>query len=210
MRKRGRSVLRVRQRLRTPPAQLRIGRAAAPASFTWSTHRAAPWRAANAGAHNGLGQFAQRGGRCGHNLFFNRRRRGARRWYTPPDWADLPAPGRQATRPQKQVRVPPSLPDVHFGAVVADAPSPLSTPRCATGQAQLRLGKPLRMKCRASPVLLFMRAGRVVSGTVGIVRATVPFHGEHDAPEPTKGVCVLRTGRGARKRARSRTLTTHT
>ena len=74
---------------------------------------------------------------------------------------------------------------VHFGAVVADAPSPLSTPRSAAGQAQLRLGKPLRMKCRASPVLLFMRAGRVVSGTVGIVRATVPFHGEHDAPEPT-------------------------
>ena len=98
---------------------------------------------------------------------------------------------------------------VHFGAVVADAPSPLSTPRSATGQAQLRLGKPLRMKCRASPVLLFMRAGRVVSGTVGIVHTTVPFHGEHDAPEPTKGVCVLRTGRGARKRARSRTLTTH-
>ena len=31
-----------------------------------------------------------------------------------------------------------------------------------------------------------MRAGRVVAGTVGIVRATVPFHGEHDAPEPTK------------------------
>ena len=56
---------------------------------------------------------------------------------------------------------------VHFGAVVADAPSPLSTPRCATGQAQLRLGKPLRMKCRASPVLLFMRAGRVVAGRVG-------------------------------------------
>ena len=75
---------------------------------------------------------------------------------------------------------------VHFGAVVADAPSPLSTPRSATGQAQLRLGKPLRMKCRASPVLLFMRAGRVVAGTVGIVRATVPFHGEHDALEPTK------------------------
>ena len=75
---------------------------------------------------------------------------------------------------------------VHCGAVVADAPSPLSTPRSAAGQAQLRLGKPLRMKCRASPVLLFMRAGRVVAGTVGIVRATVPFHGEHDAPEPTK------------------------
>ena len=75
---------------------------------------------------------------------------------------------------------------VHFGAVVADAPSPLSTPRCATGQAQLRLGKPLRMKCRASPVLLFMRAGKVVAGSVGIVRATVPFHGEHDAQEPTK------------------------
>ena len=44
----------------------------------------------------------------------------------------------------------------------------------------------MRKKCRASPVLLFWRAGRVVSGTVGIVRATVPFHGEHDAPEPTK------------------------
>ena len=39
---------------------------------------------------------------------------------------------------------------VHFGAVVADAPSPLSTPRSATGQAPLRLGKPARMKCRAS------------------------------------------------------------
>ena len=75
---------------------------------------------------------------------------------------------------------------VHFGAVVADAPSPLSTPRSATGQAQLRLGKPLRMKCRASPVLLFMRAGKVVAGSVGIVHTTVPFHGEHDALEPTK------------------------
>ena len=31
-----------------------------------------------------------------------------------------------------------------------------------------------------------MRAGKVVSGTVGIARATVPFHGEHDALEPTK------------------------
>ena len=94
---------------------------------------------------------------------------------------------------------------VHFGAVVADAPSPLSTPRSATGQAQLRLGKPLRMKCRASPVLLVMRAGRVVAGSVGIAQATVPFHGEHDALEPTK---VKRgQGGGARKRARSRTLT---
>ena len=37
---------------------------------------------------------------------------------------------------------------VYFGAVVADSPSPLSTPRSATGQAQLRLGKPLRMKFR--------------------------------------------------------------
>ena len=75
---------------------------------------------------------------------------------------------------------------VHFGAVVADAPSPSSTPRSATGQAPLRLGKPARMKCRASPVLLFMRAGRIVSGTVGIAHTTVPFHGEHDALEPTK------------------------
>ena len=32
---------------------------------------------------------------------------------------------------------------MHLGAVVADAPSPLSTPRSAAGQAQLRLGKPL-------------------------------------------------------------------
>ena len=31
-----------------------------------------------------------------------------------------------------------------------------------------------------------MRAGKVVSGTVGIVHTTVPFHGEHDAQEPTK------------------------
>ena len=62
----------------------------------------------------------------------------------------------------------------------------LSTPRSAAGQAPLRLGKPLRKKCRASPVLLFKRAGRVVAGSVGIVRATVPFHGEHDALEPTK------------------------
>ena len=75
---------------------------------------------------------------------------------------------------------------VHFGAVVADAPSPLSTPRSAAGQqAQLRLGKPLRKKCRASPDA-FRHAGRVVAGTVGIVRATVPFHGEHDALEPTQ------------------------
>ena len=44
----------------------------------------------------------------------------------------------------------------------------------------------MRKKCRASPVLLFKRAGRVVAGSVGIVRATVPFHGEHDALELTK------------------------
>ena len=81
---------------------------------------------------------------------------------------------------------------VHFGAVVADAPSPLSTPRCAAGQAQLRLGKPLRMKCRASPVLLFMRAGKVVAGSVGIARATVPFHGEHDAPVGSRPVLSRR------------------
>ena len=92
---------------------------------------------------------------------------------------------------------------VHFGAVVADAPSPLSTPRSAAGQARLRLGKPLRKEWRASPDA-FRHAGRVVAGTVGIVRATVPFHGEHDAQEPTK---VKRGQGGARKRARSRTLT---
>ena len=86
---------------------------------------------------------------------------------------------------------------MHLGAVVSDAPSPLSTPRSAAGQAQLRLGKPLRMKCRASPVLLFMRAGRVVAGSVGIVRATVPFHGEHDAQEPTKVKCGQGGGRAS-------------
>ena len=111
--------------------------------------------------------------------------------------AELRAPSRSSTAggatphaSQSCSREPPPPPLactlVHFGAVVADAPSPLSTPRSATGQAQLRLGKPLRMKCRASPVLLFMRAGRVVAGRVGIARATVPFHGEHDALEPTK------------------------
>ena len=42
---------------------------------------------------------------------------------------------------------------VHFGAVVADAPSPLSTPRCATGQAQLRLGKPLCIALGQAPTL---------------------------------------------------------
>ena len=101
----------------------------------------------------------------------------------------LPTPSWEST--QRKIVIAPSLSAaqvtlVHFGAVVSDAPSPLSTPRSAAGQAQLRLGKPLRMKCRASPVLLFMRAGRVVAGSVGIVRATVPFHGEHDALEPTK------------------------
>ena len=43
----------------------------------------------------------------------------------------------------------------------------------------------MRKKCRASPDAI-RHAGRVVSGTVGIVQATVPFHGEHDALEPTK------------------------
>ena len=65
---------------------------------------------------------------------------------------------------------------VHFGAVVSDAPSPLSTPRT-------------RMQGRACcdwVNLCARHAGRVVAGSVGIVRATVPFHGEHDAQEPTK------------------------
>ena len=39
----------------------------------------------------------------------------------------------------------------------------------------------------ASTCLLDPRhAGRVVAAEFGIVRATVPFHGEHDALEPTK------------------------
>ena len=42
---------------------------------------------------------------------------------------------------------------VHFGAVVADAPSPLSTPRSAAGQAQLRLGKPLCIALGQAPTL---------------------------------------------------------
>ena len=65
-------------------------------------------------------------------------------------------------------------PLVHFGAVVSDAPHHRA-PCCATGQAQLRLGKPLRMKCRAALIPLFMRKSSL--RTVGIVRATVPFHG---------------------------------
>ena len=74
---------------------------------------------------------------------------------------------------------------VHFGAVVADAPSPLSTPRSAALQAQLRLGKPLRKKCRASPDAI-RHAGRVVAGTLGLSELQSLFHGEHDAQEPTK------------------------
>ena len=60
----------------------------------------------------------------------------------------------------------------------------------------------------ASTCLLDPRhAGRVVAAEFGIVRATVPFHGEHDALEPTK---VMRgQGGGARKRARSRTFNKH-
>ena len=42
---------------------------------------------------------------------------------------------------------------VHFGAVVAAAPSPLSTPRSAAGQAQLRLGKPLCIALGQAPTL---------------------------------------------------------
>ena len=42
------------------------------------------------------------------------------------------------------------------------------------------------MHCaRASPDAI-RHAGRVVAAEFGIVRATVPFHGEHDALEPTK------------------------
>ena len=86
---------------------------------------------------------------------------------------------------------------MHFGAVVADAPSPLSTPRSATGQAQLRLGQPLRKKCRASPDA-FRHAGRVVARTVGIVRRYSPFsRGARRAGADQGGL------RGARKRART-------
>ena len=42
---------------------------------------------------------------------------------------------------------------VHCGAVVADAPSPLSTPRSAAGQAQLRLGQPLCIALGQAPTL---------------------------------------------------------
>ena len=58
---------------------------------------------------------------------------------------------------------------VHFGAVVADAPSPLSTPRSATGQAPLRLGKPLCIALGQAPTLSgTQEAGRVVAGTLGL------------------------------------------
>ena len=49
------------------------------------------------------------------------------------------------------------------------------------------------------------QAGRVVAGTLGLSELQSLFHGEHDAQEPTK---VKRGQGGARKRARSRTLTT--
>ena len=41
----------------------------------------------------------------------------------------------------------------HFNAVVSDAPSALSPPRSAAGQAQLRLGKPLRNATGQAPTL---------------------------------------------------------
>ena len=56
---------------------------------------------------------------------------------------------------------------VHFGAVVADAPSPLSTPRSAAGQAPLRLGKPEagRVGSRGGGAQL---GGSTVGGTGGL------------------------------------------
>ena len=56
-------------------------------------------------------------------------------------------------------------------------------PRSAAGQAQLRLGQPLCIALGQAPTLSGTQAKRVVAGSVGIVRATVPFHGEHDAQD---------------------------
>ena len=72
---------------------------------------------------------------------------------------------------------------MHFGAVVSDAPSPLSTPRTRiqgkprcdwVNLCALRQGKPRRYQARR-------KSSR---RKFGIVRATVPFQGEHDALEP--------------------------
>ena len=68
----------------------------------------------------------------------------------------LPTPSWEST--QRKIVIAPSLSAaqvtlVHFGAVVSDAPSPLSTPRSAAGQAQLRLGKPLCIALGQAPTL---------------------------------------------------------
>ena len=61
-------------------------------------------------------------------------------------------------------------PLVHFGAVVADAPSALSTPRCAAGQAQLRL---VNAQCIALRGFSFVGGGRRLH-QARIRRITVP------------------------------------
>ena len=86
---------------------------------------------------------------------------------------------------------------MHFGAVVAGAPSALSTPRCAAGQAQLRLGKPLRNAKGQAPTLSGAQEESSPQ-SLGLSGLRPLFHGEHDALEPTK---VKRGQGGARASA---------
>ena len=86
---------------------------------------------------------------------------------------------------------------MHLGAVVTDAPSPLGTPRSAAGQAQLRLGKPLRKKCRASPDA-FRHAGKSSRRDCWDCPRYSPFsRGARRAGADEGGL------RGARKRTRT-------
>ena len=74
---------------------------------------------------------------------------------------------------------------MHLGAFVADAPSPLSTPRSAAGQAQLRLGKPLCIALGQAPTLSGTQEEES-QGVLGLSALRSLFHGEHDAQEPAK------------------------
>ena len=91
---------------------------------------------------------------------------------------------------------------MHFGAVVADAPSPFSTPaRSAAGQAQLRLGQPLCIALGQAPTLSGTQEEES-QGLLGLSGLRSLFHGEHDAQEPTK-VTALSADRAGGAQARS-------
>ena len=60
----------------------------------------------------------------------------------------------------------------------ADAPSPLSTPRSAAGQAQLRLGQPLCIALGQAPMLSGTQEEES-QGVLGLSGLRSLFHGEH-------------------------------